>query len=55
MDEIEKLKALIKEVREEMSRGTLSESKEVQPRSEEQELREHLAREVVKYFKESKE
>ena len=55
MSEVQFLRNLIKEVREEMERGTLSESKEVQPKSEEQELKEHLAREVIKYFKESKE
>ena len=54
MTEVEFLTKLIKEVREEMKSDTLSESKEAQPKSEEQELREHLAREVVKYFKDSK-
>ena len=55
MSEVEFLRKLIKEVREETERGTLSESKEVQPKSEEQELKEHLARSVIAYFKETKE
>jgi hypothetical protein len=49
------IRQLISEVKNDIARGLLKESKELKEleRSEEQELREHLARSVVKVIKEN--